>query len=51
MFCSDDSDREVVVEEERRFGKLVIKNSSSSKDFPLFVLMILDQNVLDCLSF
>lgn len=43
---SDDSDREVVIEE-RRFGKSVSSQSSSSKDSPLSVTL-LDPDVLDC---
>ncbi|CAA0406020.1 unnamed protein product [Arabidopsis thaliana] len=44
---SDDSDREVVIEE-RRFGKFVnSQSSSSSKDSPLSVTL-LDPDVLDC---
>ncbi|ESQ47267.1 hypothetical protein EUTSA_v10027819mg [Eutrema salsugineum] len=43
---SDDSDLEVVIEE-RRFGKSVNSQSSSSRDSPLSV-MLLDPDVLDC---
>lgn len=44
---SDDGDREVVIEE-RRFGKFINSQSSSSiKDSPLSVTL-LDPDVLDC---